>query len=362
MGIQGPNFELLSPIILYPEIMKAMILAAGFGNRLWPLTQDRAKPAIPFLGRPLIAHSVDYLKNAGVTNIIVNLHYQGNSIRKALGDGTDFGVQIHYSEEAEILGTSGGIDKVRDLLSDEDFIAINGKIVTDIDLHSAIQTHQQQGAIATLVLKENRARERFSMVEIDGRQWISHFAGFPEPVATAADSLNLGSSVTANEPVAPLMFVSIHILSPRIFDYIPRGCFSDTVRDVYPVAMQAGEPVVAHIAEGNWYEFSTLTRYLELSLALLHKEGQSVVRGAGCKIAEGAMVSDSILWDDVTVERGAVVRQAVLAEGVRIPTNSRIERAVVVRREVVQKGPEDRQRVEIAAIEEAGDNLIVHLK
>jgi NDP-sugar pyrophosphorylase family protein len=341
--------------------MKAMLLAAGFGNRLWPLTQDRAKPAIPFLGRPLIAHSVEYLKRAGITEIIINLHYQGDSIQKALGDGSAFGVKIHYSEEEEILGTSGGIDKMRDLLAGDDFVAINGKIVTDIDLHSAIRTHQEQGAIATLVLKENRARERFSIVEIDERHWISRFAGFPEPVASAADSLNSGGLALPTEP-APLMFVSIHILSPRIFDYIPRGCFSDTVRDVYPVAMQAGEPVIAHVAEGNWYEFSTLTRYLELSLALLHKAGKSVVQGANCTIAGGATIADSILWDNVVVERGAVVRQAVLAEGVRIPANSRIERAVVVRREIIHKGPEERQRVEIANIEEAGDNLIVHLK
>jgi NDP-sugar pyrophosphorylase family protein len=341
--------------------MKAMILAAGFGNRLWPLTQDRAKPAIPFLGRPLIVHSVEYLKNAGITDIIVNLHYQGDSIRRALGDGSAFGVKIHYSEEDEILGTSGGIDKVRDLLAGEDFVAINGKIVTDVDLNSAIQTHRSQNAIATLVLKENRARERFSIVEIDERRWISHFAGFPEPVATAADSLNLNVAVRPAEP-APLMFISIHILSPRIFDYIPRGCFSDTVRDVYPLAMRAGEPVVAHIAEGNWYEFSTLTRYLELSLSLLHREGRTMVQGANCTIAEDAKVSDSILWDGVTVESGAVIHQAVLAEGVRIPAQARIERAVVVRREVVQKGPEDRQRVEIADIEEAGENLIVQLK
>src|SRR5262245_39903937 len=135
--------------------MKAMILAAGFGNRLWPLTQDRAKPAIPFLGRPLIAYSVDYLKKAGIREMIINLHYQGESIRKALGDGSAYGVKIHYSEEEEILGPAGGIDKVRDLLMEDDFVVINGKIVTDIDLQAAIQSHKERNAIATMVLKEN---------------------------------------------------------------------------------------------------------------------------------------------------------------------------------------------------------------
>ncbi|MEW6126051.1 MAG: NDP-sugar synthase [Acidobacteriota bacterium] len=339
--------------------MKAMILAAGFGNRLWPLTQDRAKPAIPFLGRPLIAHSVELLKHAGITDITVNLHYQGESIKKALGDGSRFGVNLDYSEEAEILGTAGGIDKVREKFLDDDFVVINGKIVTDVDLQSAIRAHRERQAIATLVLKENVARERFSIIEVDERNYISRFAGFPQAVATAADSQ---SGATSPVEPAPLMFVSIHILSPRIFNYIPRHGFSDTVMDVYPAAMRAAEAVIGHIATGHWYEFSTLTRYLELSLALLHKDGKHMVQGANCQIADSARVSDSILWDNVTVEAGARVQQAVLAEGVRIPAGAHIERAVVVRREIINRGVEERQRLEIANIEEAGENIIVHLK
>jgi NDP-sugar pyrophosphorylase family protein len=328
--------------------MKAMILAAGFGNRLWPLTQDRAKPAIPFLGRPLIAYSVDYLKNIGISDLIINLHYQGDSIRKALGDGSAYGVKIHYSEEEEILGPSGGIDKVRDLLMEDDFVVVNGKIVTDIDLQAAIQSHKERNAIATMVLKENRAREHFSIVEVDERGWISHFAGFPNPGDTT--------------PPAPLMFVSIHIMSPRIFEYIPRHCFSDSVRDVYPAAMRAGEAIVGYVAEGNWYEFSTLTRYLELSLCLLAEQGEFTVQGANCKIASNVRMENAILWDNVTVEAGATLRNVVLGEGVMIPAGMQLERAVVVRREIVHKGPEERQKAEIERIEETDENVIVYLK
>ena len=115
-----------------------MILAAGFGTRLWPLTEDRTKPAIPFLNRPLIAYTIEYLAQAGIFDIIINLHHQPDSIRKPLGDGSKFGVRIHYSFEEEILGTSGAIDKVRDQLMDDDFVVINGKIVTNIDLQAAI--------------------------------------------------------------------------------------------------------------------------------------------------------------------------------------------------------------------------------
>src|SRR5215208_2942756 len=124
--------------------MKAFILAAGFGTRLWPLTEDRTKPAIPFLGRPLVAYAVDYLAAHGIRDIIVNLHHQPDSIRRVLGDGAGFGVQIHYSLEEEILGTSGAIDRVRDQLMDDDFIVINGKIVTDIDLTAAVREHRER--------------------------------------------------------------------------------------------------------------------------------------------------------------------------------------------------------------------------
>src|SRR5437868_12815688 len=143
--------------------MKAVILAAGFGTRLWPLTEDRTKPAIPLLNRPLIAYTVDYLAALGVRDIIINLHHQPDSIRRALGDGAALGVNIQYSFEEEILGTSGAIDRVRDQLMDDDFIVINGKIVTNIDLQAAIAEHRTRQAIATLVLKENTARERFSI-------------------------------------------------------------------------------------------------------------------------------------------------------------------------------------------------------
>src|SRR5215813_12895455 len=144
--------------------MKGFILAAGFGTRLWPLTEDRTKAAIPFLNRPLIEYSVEYLASHGIRDLIVNLHHQPDSIRQALGDGSSLGVSIQYSLEEEILGTSGAWDKVRSSLVDDDFVVMNGKLVTNIDLTDVIAEHLNQNAIATLVLRENRALEHFSMV------------------------------------------------------------------------------------------------------------------------------------------------------------------------------------------------------
>ena len=318
--------------------MKGFILAAGFGTRLWPLTEDRTKAAIPFLNRPLINYSVEYLASHGISDIIVNLHHQPESIRVALGDGSKLGVKIEYSLEDEILGTSGALDRVRESLLDDDFVVINGKIVTNIDLGEVIAEHRKRNAIATLVLKRNTALEHFSIVEIDDRDWITRFAGFPHaalPQAAVAETTVYPGGVIARTDSAPLMFTGIQVLSPRIFEYIPRGGFSHSTIHVYPQAIAIGEAVFGHVSAADWYEMSTVSRYLEAHLRLM--EGGSVITGQDCVIQRGASVEQAVLWDRVTVESGASVRQCVLADGVRIPANAAIERAVVVRWNTVRQ-------------------------
>src|ERR687886_1232490 len=140
--------------------MRAMILAAGYGTRLWPLTIDRAKPAIPFMGRPLVGYVAEYLARYGFDDVVVNLHHRPESVREALGDGSRFGVRLHYVEEREILGTGGAIDNAREFFRDETFAVVNGKIATDIDLDAALRTHRETEALATLVLRPNVAREK----------------------------------------------------------------------------------------------------------------------------------------------------------------------------------------------------------
>lgn len=333
--------------------MKAFILAAGFGTRLWPLTEDRTKAAIPVLNRPLINYSVEYLASHGFHDIIVNLHHQPESIRRALGDGSRFGVKISYSLEEEILGTSGALDPFRDALRADDFVVMNGKIVTDIDLSAAVAAHKQHDALATLVLKENAKREHFSMVEVDERGWITRFAGFPDlAVSEAATASADGSALTSRADAMPLMFTGIQVLSPRIFEYIPRSRFSHSTVDVYPPAIEAGESIVAYISNADWFEMSTLGRYLEANLRFMRKDGHSVITGQRCVIEDGATVEDSVLWDGVVVERGARVTHAVLADGVRIPAGEVIDHSVVVRRDIVNEF----ERGEIL-----GNNLIIKI-
>ena len=304
--------------------MRAIVLSAGYGTRLWPLTEDRTKPAIPILGKPLVGYVAEYLSGYGIDEIVVNLHHRPESVRRALGDGSRFGVKLYYVEEPEILGTSGALDNTREFFERETFVAVNGKIITDIDLDAALETHRKTNAIATLVLLPNTRRERFSVVETDGGR-VKAFGGMP---------VDAGPE--------PLMFTGIQILEPRIFEYIPRGVFSHSTTDVYPQAIAKGEVVAAHVASGKWRELSTLKRYLDISVELLKEEGKSLVAGVQTVISPSATVTDSILWDDVEVNAGALVSRAILADDVKINAGEIVEDAVVVPRELVEgkKPPE----------------------
>jgi len=300
--------------------MRAIILSAGYGTRLWPLTEDRTKPAIPILGKPLVGYVAEYVAAYGFDEIVVNLHHRPESVRKALGDGSRFGVKLHYVEEPEILGTSGALDNTREFFERETFLVVNGKIITDIDLRAALETHRRMNALATLVLLPNARRERFSVIEtLEGR--VTRFAGMPNE---------------KDDGLAPLMFTGIHIMEPRILDYIPRGVFSDSVTHVYPKAMANGEVIAAHVASGRWRELSTLRRYLDISVEMLKETDQPYVAGANTIVSTSARVNDSILWDGVEVRAGAHVNRCVLADRVTIPENEVIENAVVVRRDLVE--------------------------
>jgi len=309
--------------------MKAMILAAGFGTRLFPLTIDRTKPAIPFLGKPLVGYVAEYVARFGFKEVVVNLHHQPESVKKALGSGERFGVEIHYTEEVpDILGTAGALDNARHLLEDETFLIVNGKIITDIDISAALETHRKSGALATMILKPNANREKFTVVETKNNL-ITGFGGFPELIS--ADQIPNPKSQIPN----PLMFTGIHILEPRVFDYIPRGVYSDIVPTFYRPAIERGERIVAHIADGNWFELSTIPRYLEISLAMLDGQTEKIVKGENCRISNSATVKDSIIWDDVTIEDGAELARTIIADGVKIKSGERFENVAIVRAEML---------------------------
>lgn len=331
--------------------MKAMILAAGFGTRLFPLTIDRTKPAIPFLGKPLVGYVAEYISKFGFKDIVVNLHHQPDSVIAALGDGSRFGVHIEYTrEEPRILGTAGALDNARNFLVDETFLIINGKIITDIDIAAALETHRSSGALATMILKPNVKRERFTVVNVsDGL--VTGFGDYAQPL-TEAEIRD-----AEHEPDSPMMFTGIQILEPRVFEYIPRGIYSDIVPTFYSPALAKGERVAAHITDSEWFELSTIPRYLDISLRMMN--GTDVHMGSRCSVAGSGSVRDSVLWDDVRVGEKASLYRTIIADGVQIAPGEHFENAAIVRAEMVRHCEEIPEKAPHGYIR--GENYIVPL-
>lgn len=223
--------------------MRAMILAAGKGTRLRPLTESVPKPLVEVAGRPMIAFALQLLRRAGIQEIVINLHHLGHQIRTALGDGSRYGVRITYSEEDPILDTGGAIEAARTFLQDDTFVVANADVVIDLRLRDVIAFHRRCGALATLVLRPDPEAERKDDIGIDETQHIRRFLSrsYGNPLPGTAHRY---------------MFASVHLFEPRVFDYMQPGVYSIT-RDVYPRLLAAGEPVLGYVHHGYWRVLDT---------------------------------------------------------------------------------------------------------
>ena len=326
-----------------------MILAAGFGTRLFPLTIDRTKPAIPFLGKPLVGYVAEYVAKFGFKEVVVNLHHQPESVINALGDGSDFGVKICYTyEEPNILGTAGALDNARHLLENETFLIVNGKIITDIDINLALETHRKSGALATMVLQPNLNHERFSEVLVENGQ-VKRFGDFPKPL----------SILDSQSKTPPYMFTGIHILEPEVFEYIPRGVYSDIVPTFYNPAIKKGKKIAAHIAGGKWFELSTIRRYLDISLNMLNGNREENIIGKNNLISNTAKLEKSIVWDNVKIGNDAQIFHSIIADNVIIKSGKTYQDVAIVNAEMIHqhgKIPDKALKGEFV-----GENYIVSL-
>jgi NDP-sugar pyrophosphorylase family protein len=235
--------------------MKAMILAAGLGTRLRPLTDNLPKPLLPLEGRPLIEYTLLLLRRYGLTDVIINLHYQGEKIMQTLGDGSRWGMKIRYSEEPRILGTAGGIKKVEALLSEGPFLIINSDILVEINLDRVIELHQRKKAAATLVLREDPEVDTWGAVGVDSHDRIRQFLGKPD---------------WTGDPLSKRMFAGIHVMDPRVLAYIPDQGFSSII-DVYIEMTQKGERLVGQTVMDYWMDIGTPERYRQAQEDLKHR-------------------------------------------------------------------------------------------
>ncbi len=312
-----------------------MLLAAGLGTRLRPITYEVPKPLVPVLGHPVMEHILRLLGRHGFDNVISNLHYFPEQIERRFGDGSAWGVRLSYSHERELLGTAGGVRNVRDHFGDETFLIISGDALTDIDLTALWEAHKAKGGIATLALKQVEDPSQLGVVIVaqDGR-----IQGFQEKPDRAEALSNLGSC-------------GIYVMEPEIFDYFPDQPFVDWAQDVFPALLEQDVAFYGHEISDYWNDIGNIKEFRQGNFDALSGEvrveleggrvnpdvdwveeppvyvGEGceigpgvrligpVVLGDGCKLGERASIRDSILWPGTEVAAHGVLIGAVAASG-----------------------------------------------
>lgn len=222
-----------------------MILAAGLGTRLRPLTNTMPKPLLPVGGTPLIVWNLLLLKRHGFHDVVINLHYLGPMIEQALGNGSRFGLRIIYSREPMILGTGGGIKQAEPYFSGEPVLVLNGDTLVELDLNALWAFHHTNQAAATLVLREDPDAAGWGLVEVGEENRIVRITG-------------RGLSVPF--PAIPRMFAGIHIVNPRLLREVPKGVASSII-DPYVAAIMRGDAVCGYDLKGYWSDIGTAERY-----------------------------------------------------------------------------------------------------
>ncbi len=236
--------------------MRAMLLAAGIGSRLRPLTDTVPKPLIEVAGRPMIAFPLELVRDAGIVEVVINLHHLGDQVRQQLGDGREYGVRIVYSREDPILDTGGAIAAAREFLDGDTFVVLNADTFIDLRLRDVIDFHRRHRATATMVLRPDPEAARRDRIRIDASHRIRRI--FDQPSAPdasrAADGLN--ANVADEELPTPFMYAGVLILEPRVFSFMPAGVYSLT-RDVWPRLLAAAEPLYGYVHDGYWRVLDT---------------------------------------------------------------------------------------------------------
>jgi mannose-1-phosphate guanylyltransferase len=246
-----------------------MVLAAGLGTRLRPLTYEINKPMVPVLDRPVMAHIVDLLDRHGFDETIANLHYFPDSIREY------FGERLTYRTEPELLGTAGGVRGCAEFFGDEAFLVISGDALTDIDLGAFAARHREAGGVATLAVKKVADTREYGVVLHDRAGRITGFQEKPEPAEALSDLGNCG----------------IYIFEPRIFDYFPDRPFVDWAQDVFPALLANDVPFHIHEVRDYWNDVGSLAELRQGTFDALRGELRLQVEGE--EVAPGVVVAGS---------------------------------------------------------------------
>ncbi len=300
--------------------MKAMVLAAGLGTRLRPLTYEITKPMVPVLDRPVMAHILDLLDRHGFEDVIANLHYFPDSIRE------HFGERLEYRYEQELLGTAGGVRACADFFGGEAFLIISGDALTDIDLGAFVARHRAAGGIATLAVKQVSDTREYGVVLHDAEGRITGFQEKPEPDEALSDLGNCG----------------IYIFEPAIFDWFPERPFADWAQDVFPALLANDVPFHIHQIRDYWNDVGSLAELRQGTFDALrgelqlHVQGREVRPGVTLSGDEQALPEDleidGQVWigHDVQIGRGVrLMGPLVLGDGARIGNGVQLRDSIV---------------------------------
>ena len=287
--------------------MKGMVLAAGFGTRLRPLTNILPKPLFPVCNAPLVDYALHRLHELSIDRVVVNLHYLSDPIRAHLADGSRFEQRIDFSEEPRILGTGGGIKAVRDWARGERLVVTNADALLMADLSEVVEAHEKSGALATMAVMADRRVERYGAVTVDQKGFVTDIAG--ELQSTAGGERGI--------------FVGFHIIEPELFDLMPDRDHFCIVRDVYmPLIKNRPGAVRAHFVDGLYFDAGTPADYLLANFAVLtgrlnpkfwptHQMrhlGEHVFIGDNVHLGRGVRLKGPcIVGNDVRIEGGSEI-------------------------------------------------------
>jgi mannose-1-phosphate guanylyltransferase len=299
--------------------MRAMVLAAGLGTRLRPLTYEITKPMVPVLDRPVMAHILDLLDRHGFEETIANLHYFPDSIRE------HFGERLSYRYEEELLGTAGGVRACAEFFGDDPFLVISGDALTDIDLTALAARHRESGGVATLAVKKVPDTREYGVVLHDREGRITGFQEKPHPDEALSDLGNCG----------------IYVFSPEIFDYFPERPFVDWAQDVFPTLLENDIPFHIHEVREYWNDVGSLGELRQGTFDALRGELRLEVEGE--EIAAGVVVSggralpgdaevEGPVWvgSDVTIGAGVrLMGPVVLGDGVTLGERTQLRETIV---------------------------------
>lgn len=313
--------------------MKAMIMAAGVGSRLMPLTSEIPKPLMPVANRPLLENTIKLLKKHGFNQLICNLHHHAELILEHLHNDQYRDINLNYSLEEELLGTAGGVKNCEGFL-DETFVVMSGDALTDIDLSGLLAQHKANGALATIALKEEEQVEQFGVVQIDERGKILRFQEKPK----------------AHEAISKLANTGIYVFETEVFQYIPPHKFYDFGQQLFPFLVKNAAPFFGVAISDYWCDVGNLSTYRQANEDILQKRVQAEIRGTlsnsedgglvlfdegvelgpnvrflgnvvigrGCRLEANTLINNSIIWDGTVIERGAVLQQAIVGSDCHI--------------------------------------------